>query len=111
MSRNKAFRLNQNEGIAVIRHYYQYGSNTIEASRHLGEEFIIHAVQHIKSLVNKFEITGSMNDAPRSGRSIKATSDEKEEQLFASPINSLQKSVCCNLASFLLIIVSSLLYS
>ena len=34
-----------------------------------------------------------MNDAPRSGRPSTATSDEKGEQLFVSPINSPRKSV------------------
>ena len=95
LSRNMAFRLNQNQRIAAIRHYYQCGSNATEASRRLSEEFNIHAVQgrNIKSLVNKFEITGSVNDAPESRRPITATSDEKEKQLFASLINSPQKSV------------------
>ena len=90
-----AFRLNQNQRIAAIRHYYQCGSNATEANRRLSEEFNIHAVQgrNIKSLVNKFEITGFVNDAPRSGRPITVTSDEKEEQLCASLINSPQKSV------------------
>ena len=81
-----AFRLNQNQRIAAIRHYYQCGSNATEASRRLSEEFNIHAVQgrNIKSLVNKFEITGSVNDAPRSGRPITATSDEKGERFEQS---------------------------
>ena len=95
LSRNMAFRLNQNQRIAAIRHYYQCGSNTTKASRRrLSEEFNIHAVQgrNIKSLVNKFEITGSVNDAHRSGRPITATSDEKGERLCASLINSPQKS-------------------
>ena len=34
-----------------------------------------------------------MNDAPRSGCPIKATSDEKGEQLFSSLIHSPRKSV------------------
>ena len=74
---------------------YQCGSNATEASRRLSEEFNIHAVQgrNIKSFVNKFELTGSVNDAPGSRRPITATSDEKEKQLFASLINSTQKSV------------------
>ena len=95
LSRNMAFRHNQNQTIAAIRHYYQCGSNVTEASRRLSEEFNIHAVQgrNIKSLVNKFQITGSVNGAPRSGHTITATSDKKGEQLFASLINSPQKSV------------------
>ena len=90
-----AFRFNQNQTNAAIRHYYQCGSNTTEASCCLSEEFNIHAVQgkNIKSLVNKFKITGSVNDAPRSGHTITATSDKKGEQLFASLNNSFQKSV------------------
>ena len=40
-----AFRRNQNQRIAAIRHYYQCGSNATEASRRPSEEFNIHAVQ------------------------------------------------------------------
>ena len=66
-----------------------------EASRCLSEEFNIHAVQgrSIKSLVNKFKITGSVNNAPRSGCPITATSNEKRERLCANLINRPQKSV------------------
>ena len=90
-----AFKLNRNQRIAAVRHYYRCGSNAAEASRRLSEEFHIHVVQDrdIKSLVNKFETTGSVNDAPRSGRPTTATSDEKGDQLEASLINSPQKSV------------------
>ena len=90
-----AFKLNRNQRIAAVRHYYRCGSNAAEASRRLSEEFHIHVVQgrNIKSLVNKFETTGSVNDAPRSGRPTTVTSDEKGEQLEASLINSSQKSV------------------
>ena len=89
------FKLNQNQRIAAVRHYYRCGSNAADASRRLSEEFHIHVVQgrNIKSLVNKFETTGSVNDAPRAGRPTTATSDEKGEQLEASLINSPQKSV------------------
>ena len=90
-----AFKLNRNQRIAAVRRYYRCGSNAAEASRRLSEEFHIHVVQgrNIKLLVNKFETTGSVNDAPRPGRSTTATSDEKGEQLEASLINSPQKSV------------------
>ena len=83
-----AFRRNQNQRIAAIQHYYQCGSNVTEASRRLSEEFNIHAVQgrNIKSLVNKFEITDSVNNALRSGRSITATFDEKGERLLRGTI-------------------------
>ena len=59
------------------------------------KQVVAYAVEgrNIKSLVNKFEITGSVNDAPRSGRPITATFDEKGERLCASLINSPQKSV------------------
>ena len=92
-----AFKLNRNQRIAAFRYYYPCGSNAAGASRRLIEEFHIHVVhgRNIKSLVNKFETTGSVNDAPRSGRSTTATSDEKGEQLEASLINSPQKSVRC----------------
>ena len=81
-----AFKLNQNHKIAAIRHYYQWGSNAIEASCRLRVEFTIHTVQgrNIKSLVNKFETTGSVNDAPRSGRPITPTYNEKGERLCAN---------------------------
>ena len=90
-----AFRLNQNQRIAATRHYYQCDSNANEVIRRLSEEFDIPEVQstNINSLVNKFEITCSVNDVPRSGCPITATSDEKGEQLFASLISSPQKSV------------------
>ena len=89
------FKLNRNQQIAAVRHYYRRGSNAAEVSRRLSEEFHIHVVQsrNIKSFVNKFETTGSVNDALRSGRPTTATSDEKGEQLEASLINSPQKFV------------------
>ena len=92
--RNMTFRLNQNQRIATNQHYYQCGSTATEASRCLSEEFNTHAVQgrNIKSLINKFKITGSVNDAPRPEHPITATFDEKAKQLFASLINSAQKT-------------------
>ena len=94
-SRNMAFKLNRNQRIAAVRHYYRCGSNAAEASRRLSEEFHIHVVQgrNIKSLVNKFETMGSVNDAPRFGRPTTTTSYEKGEQLEASLINRPQKFV------------------
>lgn len=61
-----AFRLNQNQRISAVRHYCQCSSNATEASRHFSEEVHIHAVmvRNIKSLVNKFETSGSINDVP-----------------------------------------------
>ena len=50
--------------------------------------------EHIKLLVDKFETTGSVNDAPRSGRPATATSEGKGgEQLETSISRSPQKSV------------------
>ena len=96
LSRNMAFRLNQNQRIAANQHYYQCGSTATEASHCLSEEFNTHAVQgrNIKSLINKFKITGSVNDAPRSGHPITATSNEKgtkQQSKTASLNNSPQK--------------------
>ena len=58
------------------------------------QEFNIPPVQgrNIRSIVNKFELTGSVADAHRSGRPISATSDEKHDQLLASLQRSPQKS-------------------
>ncbi|XP_036357122.1 uncharacterized protein LOC118762539 isoform X2 [Octopus sinensis] len=78
-SRKTAFRMNRNQRKDTVRHYFPCGSNADEASRRHNEVFHIHAVQcrNIKSFVNKFERTGSVNDASRSGRPATAASDEK----------------------------------
>lgn len=90
-----AFRLNKQQRIAAIKFYYQAGSNATEASRLLSAEYHIPQVQgrNIKVLVDKFENTGSVNDAPRSGRPNTATCDEKGDALLASITRSPQKSV------------------
>ena len=117
LSRNMAFRLNQNQNIAAIRHYYQCGSNATEASRRLSEEFNIHAVQgrNIKSLVNKFEITGSMPTILFWNYAIRFVTVLLHDwfsvlNTAGNNLNSLNDLFehCCNLTSFLLIILLSL---
>ena len=90
-----AFRLNVQQRIAAVKLYYQCDLNSALASRQLSEQFNIQAVQgrNIKAIVDKFERTGSVADAPRSGRPKSTTTDEKGDQLEASLNRSPQKSV------------------
>lgn len=59
--------------------------NSAEARRRLSQEFSIPPMEghNMKSIVNKFERTGSVEDLHRSGRPISATPDEKRDQLLA----------------------------
>lgn len=89
-----AFRLNKQQRIAAVRFYYMSDMNAAEASRRLSEEYQIHEVQgrNIKSLVRKFEETGSVMDASRSGRPRTATTEAIGDQIRESLTNSPQKS-------------------
>lgn len=89
-----AIRLNLQQRIAAIRLYYSNNGNSTEASRQLTEEFDIQLVQgrNIKAIVTKFNTTGSVKDAPRSGRPLSATTDAKGDELLQSLERSPQKS-------------------
>ena len=80
--------------IAVVWIFYSCGCNAAEASRRLSKEFgglLLHG-KTIKAIIDKFNETGSVKDAERSGRPITATTDAKADELFDSLIRSPQKS-------------------
>ena len=69
--------------------------NAAEVNRLLSSEYQqIHEVKgrNMKSLVQKFEATGSVADAPRSGRSLTATTEEMGDRILENLSRSPQKS-------------------
>lgn len=89
-----AFRLTKDQRVAAVKHYYKCNDNAAAAARKLSEDFNINVVQgrNIINLVQKFEDTGSVNDAPRSGRPLTATTNEKGDELIQALQRSPQKS-------------------
>ena len=80
--------------IAVVRIFYSCGCNAAETSRILSKKFgcsLVHG-NNIKAIIDKFNETGSVKDAERSGRPVTATTDAKADELFDSLIRSPQKS-------------------
>ena len=86
--------LNQQHRVSAVRHYYESQRNGAEAARRLATEFGIRTVQgrNIINIVKKFEKTGTVNDAPKSGRPVSSTTDEKGDELVATLQHSPQKS-------------------
>ena len=80
--------------ISAVRHYYQCGNRAAETCRRVAEEFGCKKVQSkcISKLIAKFEASGSLKDAPRSGRPKTATGCDQEEELSRSLLQSPQKS-------------------
>ena len=87
-------QLNLQQRIEAVRLYYSNNGNSTEASRQLTEEFDIQLVQgrNIKAIVTKFNTTGSVKDASRSGRPPSATNDTKGDELLQYLELSPQKS-------------------
>ena len=92
------FHLTKEERITAVKFYYQNNENGAAAGHLLAEHFQIkHIIQgrNITNLVKKFEETGNINDAPRTGRLVSATTNERGNNLIASLTGSPQKSVRC----------------
>ena len=89
-----AFRLNKQQRISAVKHYYMSNNNAAEASRRLSAEYKIVNVQgrNIKSLVAKFELTGSVADAAKSGRPRTVSTEEMSNAICDSLTQSPQKS-------------------
>ena len=90
------FHLTKEQRITAVKFYYQNNENGAAAGRLLAEHFQIkHVIQgrNITNLVKKFEETGNINDAPRTGRPVSATTNERGDNLIASLTGSPQKSV------------------
>ena len=90
------FHLTKEQRITAVKFYYQYNENGAADGRLLTEHFQIkHVIQgrNITNLVKKFEETGSINDAPRTGRPVSATTNERGDNVIASLTGSPQKSV------------------
>ena len=85
---NHAFPSNYKEQrITAVKFYYQNNENGAAAGRLLAEHFQIKHViqgQNITNLVKKFEETDNINDAPRTGRPVSATTNERGDNLRAS---------------------------
>ena len=62
-----AMRLIREQRVAAVKIFYLSNGNAAEASRRLSQEFNIPPVQgrNIKSIVNKFKLTGSVADVHR----------------------------------------------
>ena len=93
------FHLTKEQRITSVKFYYQNNENGAAAGRLLAEHFQIkHVIQgrNITNLVKKFEETGNIiytNDAPRTGRPVSATTNERGDNLIASLTGSPKKSV------------------
>ncbi len=80
--------------IAAVKHYYQCNGNQSMAARFLAQEFDIEPPQgrNIKRIVEKFEATGSVANASKSGRPNTATNEAKCEEAIMRLQRSPQKS-------------------
>ena len=89
-----AVRLTKKQRIAAVKIYYECSGNGAEGSRRLSKQFDIPAPQgrNITNLVKKFEESGSIADAPRSGRPSTATTEEKDDGMIKALTRSPQKS-------------------
>lgn len=80
--------------VSALIHYYECGRNASEASRRLSAEHGIRKVSstNVKALIDKFNVTGSVCDAPKSGRKRAITTPEKALEVMESLERSPQKS-------------------
>ena len=83
-----------NQHIAAVKHYYKCNGNQSSAARRLAEEYDINPTQgrNIRSIVEKFETTGSVATAKKSGRPKTATNVAKAEEVIRRLQSSPQKS-------------------
>ena len=77
-------RLTSQQRTAAVRHFYQSNGDTAETARRLATQFNKPPTQgrNIKSIVQKFEETGSVFDLPKSGRPKSATGAMSTKKLF-----------------------------
>ena len=76
-------RLTIEQRVKAIQLYYQNNNNGAKTARLLSDVYNTPRVQsrNIKSLIRKFESTGSVRDAQRARRPVVATSLEKSNEL------------------------------
>ena len=86
--------LSRRQRVSAIIHYYECGRNATEASRRLSAEHGIRKVTHsnVEALIDKFNATGSVNNAPGPGRKQTATNEERKIEVLESLERSPQKS-------------------
>ena len=86
--------LTNEQRVKAIQLNYQNNNNGAKTARLLSDEYNIPRVQsqNIKSLIRKFESTGSVRDAQRAGRPVVATSLEKSNELQELLLHTPQKS-------------------
>lgn len=91
---DSSHHLSLNQRVSVVIHYYECGRSLRETSRRLAKEFGINKVNHktIKRIVEKFNETGSVADAPKAGRPSTVNTEAKGLELTESLIKSPQKS-------------------
>ena len=80
--------------VSAVIHFYECGRSLREASRRLAREYDIKKVSptNIKAIVDKFNETGSVTNAPKAGRPATAINEAKGLELTESLIRSPQKS-------------------
>ena len=83
-----------NQRIAAVKHYYKCNEQPTMAARRLAQEFDINPPQgrNIRLIVEKFEATGSVATAKKSGRPKTATNVAKAEEAIRRLEQSPQKS-------------------
>lgn len=89
-----ANRFTKQQRITAVKLFYKCQENSAEASRQLAIQYDINPPQgrNIKAIVYKFEETGSVADATRSGRPKLATCDAMGDRIVAAINRSPQKS-------------------
>lgn len=86
-------RLMKEQRVKVVQLYYQNNKNGTKASCLLSAEFTIQQVQswNNTSLIRKFERTGNIGDALRSGRPVSEISLEKSNEIKESLLSMPEK--------------------
>ena len=85
-----------NQRIAVVKHYDKCNEQPMMAACRLAQEFNINPPQgrNIRLIVEKFEATGSVATAKKSGHPKMATNVAKAEEAIRRLEQSPQKSTC-----------------
>ena len=87
-------RLTLQQRTAAVKHFYQSNNNAAEAARRLAAQFSLPVPQgrNVKSIVEKFEETGSVSDLPKPGRRKSATDADQQAAIIQALQDSPQKS-------------------